>query len=50
MTNQPSMEPVGGPDIATQTVPPALEARSVVKTFGTVRALRGVSFEAFPGR
>ena len=28
---------------------PALEARSVVKSFGTVRALRGVSFEAFPG-
>ena len=30
-------------------MPPALEARSIVKTFGTVRALRGVSFEAFPG-
>jgi simple sugar transport system ATP-binding protein len=28
---------------------PALEARSVVKSFGTVRALRGVSFRAFPG-
>ena len=28
---------------------PALEARGVVKSFGTVRALRGVSFEAFPG-
>ena len=28
---------------------PALEARSIVKSFGTVRALRGVSFEAFPG-
>ncbi|HVN12096.1 MAG TPA: ATP-binding cassette domain-containing protein [Kineosporiaceae bacterium] len=49
MTSQPSMEPAGGPDVATQTAPPALEARSIVKTFGTVRALRGVSFEAFPG-
>ncbi|MFZ0159193.1 MAG: ATP-binding cassette domain-containing protein [Kineosporiaceae bacterium] len=28
---------------------PALEARHIVKSFGTVRALRGVSFEAFPG-
>ena len=28
---------------------PALEARSIVKSFGTVRALRGSSFEAYPG-
>jgi simple sugar transport system ATP-binding protein len=28
---------------------PSLEARSIVKSFGTVRALRGASFEAFPG-
>ncbi len=28
---------------------PALEARHVVKSFGTVRALRGVSFQAYPG-
>jgi simple sugar transport system ATP-binding protein len=28
---------------------PALEARSIVKSFGTVRALRGVSFQAYPG-
>jgi len=28
---------------------PALEARSIVKSFGTVRALRGASFEAYPG-
>ncbi len=28
---------------------PALEARSIVKTFGHVRALRGASFEAYPG-
>jgi simple sugar transport system ATP-binding protein len=28
---------------------PALEARGIVKSFGTVRALRGASFEAFPG-
>jgi len=27
----------------------ALEARSIVKSFGTVRALRGASFEAYPG-
>ncbi len=29
---------------------PALEARSIVKSFGTVRALRGASFQAFPGQ
>jgi simple sugar transport system ATP-binding protein len=29
---------------------PALEARSIVKSFGTVRALRGVSFQAYPGQ
>jgi simple sugar transport system ATP-binding protein len=29
--------------------PPALEARSIVKSFGTVRALRGASFQAYPG-
>jgi simple sugar transport system ATP-binding protein len=34
------------PDAAAQ---PALEARSIVKTFGHVRALRGASFEAYPG-
>jgi len=28
---------------------PALEARSIVKSFGTVRALRGASFEAYRG-
>jgi simple sugar transport system ATP-binding protein len=28
---------------------PALEARSIMKSFGTVRALRGASFEAYPG-
>jgi simple sugar transport system ATP-binding protein len=28
---------------------PALEARDITKTFGHVRALRGASFEAFPG-
>ena len=47
-----------GTDPATGTGPsssgtavavPALEARSIVKSFGTVRALRGASFEAFPG-
>ena len=29
---------------------PALEARSIVKSFGTVRALRGASFQAFPAQ
>jgi simple sugar transport system ATP-binding protein len=29
---------------------PALEALSIVKSFGTVRALRGASFQAFPGQ
>jgi simple sugar transport system ATP-binding protein len=28
---------------------PALEARDIVRTFGHVRALRGASFQAFPG-
>ncbi|MFN8078784.1 MAG: ATP-binding cassette domain-containing protein [Kineosporiaceae bacterium] len=28
---------------------PALEARAIVKSFGTVRALRGASFQAYPG-
>lgn len=28
---------------------PALEAQGIVKTFGHVRALRGASFQAFPG-
>jgi len=31
------------------TAVPSLEARSIVKSFGTVRALRGASFEAYPG-
>src|SRR6188508_3885565 len=37
--------------MATQdpTARPALEARSIVKTFGHVRALRGASFQAYPG-
>ena len=33
----------------TTTTGPALEARSIVKTFGHVRALRGAHFEAYPG-
>ncbi len=33
---------------AAQPVP-ALEARGVVKSFGTVKALRGASFQAYPG-
>ena len=34
----------------TAAAVPALEARSIVKSFGTVRALRGASFQAFPGQ
>jgi simple sugar transport system ATP-binding protein len=34
----------------TATAVPALEARSIVKSFGTVRAHRGASFQAFPGQ
>ena len=41
-----SIRPVGS---ATAAAVPALESRSIVKSFGTVRALRGASFEAFPG-
>jgi simple sugar transport system ATP-binding protein len=41
-----SIGPLGSPAPAAV---PALEARSIVKSFGTVRALRGASFEAFPG-
>jgi simple sugar transport system ATP-binding protein len=41
-----SMGPTGS---ATPAAVPALEARSIVKSFGTVRALRGASFEAYPG-
>ncbi len=37
------------PPMADAGAGPALEARSIVKTFGHVRALRGASFEAFPG-
>jgi simple sugar transport system ATP-binding protein len=32
------------------SVQPAVEARSIVKSFGHVRALRGASFEAYPGQ
>jgi simple sugar transport system ATP-binding protein len=40
---------VSAPGSGPTTAVPALEARSIVKSFGTVRALRGASFEAFPG-
>ena len=43
---QESPAAAGGPGLAR----PALEARSIVKSFGTVRALRGASFEAYPGQ
>jgi simple sugar transport system ATP-binding protein len=42
----PNLSPSGA---GTTTAAPALEARSIVKSFGTVRALRGVNFQAFPG-
>ena len=42
------MNPPSDPD-PTAAAPPALEARTVVKSFGTVRALRGADFQAFPG-
>ena len=45
-STDPSMNP-GAP--ATGSRVAALEARSIVKSFGTVRALRGVSFEAYAG-
>jgi simple sugar transport system ATP-binding protein len=45
-STDPSMNP-GAP--ATGSRVAALEARSIVKSFGTVRALRGASFEAYPG-
>jgi simple sugar transport system ATP-binding protein len=41
--------PVPDPEPTASSAVPALEARSVVKSFGTVRALRGVSFQAYPG-
>jgi simple sugar transport system ATP-binding protein len=47
-----SIGPTGGANPAARATPvaaPALEARSIVKSFGTVRALRGASFEAYPG-
>jgi simple sugar transport system ATP-binding protein len=47
-----TIEPSPTPPVAAAPVPaggPALEARSIVKSFGTVRALRGASFEAYPG-
>jgi simple sugar transport system ATP-binding protein len=39
------------PELDVGAVPPrpAVEARSIVKSFGTVRALRGASFEAYRG-
>ena len=52
MTAQPASGPGpqrSGADAAPGTRVPALEARSVTKSFGTVRALRGVSFEAVAG-
>jgi simple sugar transport system ATP-binding protein len=36
-------------DTAAPPVTPALSARGIIKTYGQVRALRGASFEAYPG-
>ena len=46
MTAQPVSQPGSEASLAV----PALEARSVVKSFGTVRALRKASFQAYPGQ
>jgi simple sugar transport system ATP-binding protein len=50
MTAQPSSDPETIPQVGAtaQTHPAALEARNVTKSYGTVRALRGMSFQAFP--
>jgi len=41
--------PGSGPGAAAPAAVPAIAANRLVKNFGQVRALRGVSFEAFPG-
>lgn len=45
----PTSSPAPSPAPAPTTVP-AVAAESLVKNFGQVRALRGASFEAFPGQ
>lgn len=49
MTGTDPATGIGPSSSGTAVAVPALEARSIVKSFGTVRALRGASFEAFPG-
>ena len=49
MTGTDPATSIGPSSSGTAVAVPALEARSIVKSFGTVRALRGASFEAFPG-
>jgi simple sugar transport system ATP-binding protein len=49
MTGSEPASSLGPPASGTMAGVPALEARSIVKSFGTVRALRGASFEAYPG-
>ena len=49
MTSSNPATNLSAPGTRPSTVAPALEARSIVKSFGTVRALRGASLEAFPG-
>ncbi len=49
MTSVDSSTNLSPSDTGLPAAVPALEARSIVKSFGTVRALRGASFQAFPG-
>jgi simple sugar transport system ATP-binding protein len=52
MTDVPTgtgREPADRPGAASATVEPALEAVTVTKSYGQVRALRATSFQAFPG-
>jgi simple sugar transport system ATP-binding protein len=49
MTGSEPASSLGPPASGMVAGVPALEARAIVKSFGTVRALRGASFEAFPG-
>ncbi len=49
MTGTDPANGVGPSSSGTVAAVPSLEARSIVKSFGTVRALRGASFEAYRG-
>jgi simple sugar transport system ATP-binding protein len=49
MTSSDASTPLRPAEGGATMAVPALEARSIVKSFGTVRALRGASFQAFAG-